>query len=270
MDLLNAGSAKAWLGHLQVMNAARNHTSALIVEDDVDWDVRVHEQAALVAAAVRNLTVPAAGVDEWPWGDDWDVLWLGHCGESLPYEEGKEPAEEEFDDDEADANLEVKETAPRRRRTKTSGKAERDDGLPGPDDFITLYDPSLPPTIGSYDSRMSGASQSTRWVQHAAGPICTFAYAVTAASVARMLSMEHGNEQAFDLWLHSRCRSRELRCFTVNPEMFHHHVAGGLAASLVNEGLVSDGARNYTENILYSARCNVERGDDELVSCRHR
>ncbi|KAK7701432.1 hypothetical protein SLS57_011717 [Botryosphaeria dothidea] len=281
---LNEGSAKAWLGHLQVLEAARNYSSALIMEDDSDWDVRIHEQAALVAEAVRNLTVPKTETREWPWGEDWDVLWLGHCGERLPYEDEPEDVDEEGEHEDSSAapdegseavaqkeDLEAKVKTPSKPEEKMERRSPPPPGeLPGEDDYITLYDSTLPPTIGSYDPRMSGDSQDTRWVQHAAGPICTFAYAVTGASVARMLAMKHGNEQAFDLWMHTRCRNRELRCFTVNPEMFHHHVAAGLPSSLVNEGQVDNGGKNYTENIMYSARCNWNRPDDQLVSCRSR
>ncbi|KAH7057440.1 hypothetical protein B0J12DRAFT_414232 [Macrophomina phaseolina] len=271
---LNEGSAKAWLGHLQVLEAARNFSSALIMEDDADWDVKIHEQAALVAEAVRNLTVPKTETREWPWGEDWDVIWLGHCGERLPYEDEDDAGdviEEESGEAEQNESLEVKVKAPTTAEKKMERRSPLPPGMvPGEDDYITLYDPTLPPTIGSYDPRMSGDSQETRWVQHAAGPICTFAYAVTGASVARMLAMKHGNEQAFDLWMHTRCRNRELRCFTVNPEMFHHHIAAGLPSSLVNEGQVDNGGKNYTENIMYSARCNWNRPDDQLISCRSR
>ncbi|OJD33873.1 glycosyltransferase family 25 protein [Diplodia corticola] len=313
--ILNEGSARAWLAHLQVMRAAQNYSSALILEDDADWDVRVHRQAGWVAEAVRNLTVPRTETREWPWGEDWDVLWLGHCGERLPYDEDEEPGEEgpgggggeegvvveaeevevvtekvvgadggsaapdegaeEVAAQQQQQKTEQKENLEAKVKTPTSEKLPIDKAkrlppgqLPGEDDYITMYDPTLPPTIGSYDPRMSGDSEETRWVQHAAGPICTFAYAVTAASVAKMLAMRHGDEQAFDLWMHSRCRSRELRCFTVNPEMFHHHVAAGLPSSLVNEGQVGGSGKNYTENIMYSARCNWDKPDDQLVSCR--
>lgn len=244
------------------------------MEDDADWDVKIHEQAALVAEAVRNLTVPKTETREWPWGEDWDVIWLGHCGERLPYEDEDDAGdviEEESGEAEQNESLEVKVKAPTTAEKKMERRSPLPPGMvPGEDDYITLYDPTLPPTIGSYDPRMSGDSQETRWVQHAAGPICTFAYAVTGASVARMLAMKHGNEQAFDLWMHTRCRNRELRCFTVNPEMFHHHIAAGLPSSLVNEGQVDNGGKNYTENIMYSARCNWNRPDDQLISCRSR
>ena len=55
--------------------------SALILEDDVDWDVALRRQIGPVAAAVRLLTDadPARG----PFGDDWDLLFLGHCGDAL-------------------------------------------------------------------------------------------------------------------------------------------------------------------------------------------
>ena len=56
--------------------------SALILEDDVDWDVALRQQIGPVAAAVRMLT-DAAGPVRGPYGDDWDLLFLGHCGDAL-------------------------------------------------------------------------------------------------------------------------------------------------------------------------------------------
>ncbi|KAF2146420.1 glycosyltransferase family 25 protein [Aplosporella prunicola CBS 121167] len=241
---LNTGSAKAWLAHLQVIATAGNFTTALIMEDDSDWDIRIHEQARNISAALRKLTRTA---NPEPWGDNWDILWLGHCGEKMPFEEEKEPEQD-------DANSHFRE---RKRKEQN----------PFADDYITYYDETLPKVIGSYDPRMSDPKH-LRWVQHATGPICTFAYAVNRASVGKMLAMQHGNEQAFDLWMHTRCRSHDLRCYSSNPEIFHHQQAAGQASSLVNEGKVIDEHRgNRTENIMFSARCNAERGDDDLVSC---
>ncbi|OJJ47380.1 hypothetical protein ASPZODRAFT_1947666 [Penicilliopsis zonata CBS 506.65] len=61
--------------------------SALIIEDDADWDVSLKTQLQSFAHAVRALQ----GADEAisPYGDAWDVLWMGHCGitcaEQAPY-----------------------------------------------------------------------------------------------------------------------------------------------------------------------------------------
>jgi hypothetical protein len=54
--------------------------SALIFEDDADWDVAIKAQMLQVARGTRwllgnsNSTIPYS-----PYGDGWDVLWIGHC-----------------------------------------------------------------------------------------------------------------------------------------------------------------------------------------------
>lgn len=53
-----------------------NFSSALILEDDADWDVAIREQTPLIANAIRDLTNGVVG----PWGFNWDYLALGHCG----------------------------------------------------------------------------------------------------------------------------------------------------------------------------------------------
>ena len=97
----------------------QNLTSALVLEDDVDWDIRIKSQMTDFARATRLLIQPLPGttdtfldptnprprfpneghVDfrfeeqhvvseptESPFGDirRWDVLWLGHCGARFP------------------------------------------------------------------------------------------------------------------------------------------------------------------------------------------
>ncbi|KUJ13305.1 uncharacterized protein LY89DRAFT_687467 [Mollisia scopiformis] len=76
------GEAFNWLAHLDLMKliAAQDYTTALILEDDVDWDVSIKEQMKLLSDAVREFTY-AAPEEEGPYGERWDVLWLGHCGE---------------------------------------------------------------------------------------------------------------------------------------------------------------------------------------------
>jgi hypothetical protein len=102
----------------------RNLSSALIFEDDADWDVRLRDQLRNFALSSRALTQPLAGVEPFtyadatyphpsdtspaslndfafdslpatvapassPYGDEWDVLWLGHCGMHFPFANGK-------------------------------------------------------------------------------------------------------------------------------------------------------------------------------------
>ncbi|OAP57605.1 hypothetical protein AYL99_08343 [Fonsecaea erecta] len=76
------GSAKAWLAHLDMIKyvVASGLSSAFIIEDDLDWDTAIHEQMRLVSDNVRNFTGTPVS-DPSPFGNAWDVLWLGHCGE---------------------------------------------------------------------------------------------------------------------------------------------------------------------------------------------
>ena len=76
------GSARAWLAHLNIVKhvVASGLSSAFIIEDDLDWDTAIHEQMRLVSDNVRNFTQTPV-YDSSPFGNAWDVLWLGHCGE---------------------------------------------------------------------------------------------------------------------------------------------------------------------------------------------
>lgn len=76
------GSARAWLAHLDLLKfvVASGFSTAMIVEDDVDFDVTLRTQMMLVSDNVRNFT-GATEDDLTPYGKHWDVLWIGHCGE---------------------------------------------------------------------------------------------------------------------------------------------------------------------------------------------
>ncbi|KAL4813951.1 hypothetical protein BDW67DRAFT_187214 [Aspergillus spinulosporus] len=53
------------------------------MEDDADWDVTMKTQLQTFAIAVRALqgaAVETTGNSSSPYGDSWDILWLGHCG----------------------------------------------------------------------------------------------------------------------------------------------------------------------------------------------
>ncbi|PWY78258.1 hypothetical protein BO70DRAFT_363143 [Aspergillus heteromorphus CBS 117.55] len=54
--------------------------SAIVMEDDVDWDVTIKTQLQSFALAVRALQGTDQNATTSPYGDDWDILWLGHCG----------------------------------------------------------------------------------------------------------------------------------------------------------------------------------------------
>ena len=76
-----------WRAH---MNAAasildNNLSSALILEDDADWDVSLKTQLTQFALGSRHiLNASTSSEPQSPYGDGWDMLWIGHCAQSRP------------------------------------------------------------------------------------------------------------------------------------------------------------------------------------------
>lgn len=61
---------------------AENIQSALIFEDDADWDIGFRAQLKQLARGAKYLQkVDEDAVTRSPYGDSWDMLWLGHCGQ---------------------------------------------------------------------------------------------------------------------------------------------------------------------------------------------
>lgn len=60
--------------------------TALLVEDDADWDVAIKDQLSMVAPLIRSVSNSARTNQSngSPYGDAWDLLWLGHCGDLTP------------------------------------------------------------------------------------------------------------------------------------------------------------------------------------------
>ena len=86
---LSRGYALSFLGHLNAIRQAAKHSTTLIVEDDADWDIALRTQMPHIAEAVRNLTIFRPNSEEIlypPYGKEWDILWLGHCGDSIPFD----------------------------------------------------------------------------------------------------------------------------------------------------------------------------------------
>ncbi|RMZ76359.1 hypothetical protein DV738_g4961, partial [Chaetothyriales sp. CBS 135597] len=90
----------SWRAHINALSAIveEGWGSALILEDDLHWDVRLKEQLqnfALASDVFLRTEGGAATIDlrdadtsnipkTSPYGDDWDILWIGHCGMDLP------------------------------------------------------------------------------------------------------------------------------------------------------------------------------------------
>ncbi|KAJ9643832.1 hypothetical protein H2204_001977 [Knufia peltigerae] len=73
-----------WRAHMDVLQmiVAENIQSALIFEDDADWDIGFRAQLKQLARGAKYLQkVDEDAVTRSPYGDSWDMLWLGHCGQ---------------------------------------------------------------------------------------------------------------------------------------------------------------------------------------------
>ncbi|KAE8348916.1 hypothetical protein BDV28DRAFT_142409 [Aspergillus coremiiformis] len=75
------GEIGSWRAHMNAIQkvVSEQLTSALIIEDDIDWDVTLKNQLQEFALGSRAVQRDrgASGI---PYGGDWDLLWLGHCG----------------------------------------------------------------------------------------------------------------------------------------------------------------------------------------------
>ncbi|KAI0165051.1 glycosyltransferase family 25 protein [Hypoxylon sp. FL1284] len=247
----NLGS---WRGH---MNAVRRIIedgldSALIMEDDMDWDVRLKPQLERVAQGARALLSSASDPNS-PYGDNWDLMWLGHCGEVFP-ETLDENKEKPIDD-------------PGIRYMSRKFVIENDMTVPPKDRVTGLVD-------------FKNNPEYTRWVHVTGAPICTFAYALSQRGARKVLfdlSVDHLNGP-FDNALAGLCRRAvsswgvedpvaagdrglDAKCISVTPPIFFHHKAKGLVNGDSDIQTVTDGKtrdKGTTENIVWSARNNIQ------------
>jgi hypothetical protein len=97
----------------------------------------------------------------------------------------------------------------------------------------TIYpDPTMPSFHGLHIDTQNFLSPiplppKHRIVHQSQRVLCTFAYGVTRASAARILrDLSHEEEthgtEAYDVRILEACRDMSWRCWSVNPELFHH------------------------------------------------
>lgn len=255
------------------------------MEDDMDWDVRLKPQLELAAAGARAImsalpdalfptgrASPSSQPPVSPYGDDWDVLWLGHCGEPFPEDL---PENQNLPDSDGGFQAMARK-------------------------WTILNDATVPPPsrlTGLVDFAAHGPPR-TRWVHVSAAPICSFAYALSRAGARKVLyemSVGDGGLVApFDNALAGMCRravgswsgalgAREgaaaagdedgagglgAKCVSVTPPLFFHHKARGLVkgdsdiqeyggGGIGEEDMPEVRERGSTENIMWSARLNL-------------
>ncbi|KAI0837900.1 glycosyltransferase family 25 protein [Hypoxylon sp. FL0890] len=301
----SSGAKGSWRSHMNALRAVvrDNLQSALIMEDDIDWDIRIKSQLQTFASASRTWlresksdkrqnelldfvppsllarrgavaavaghsenavqSTSAAGVanqaHQTPYGDDWDVLWLGHCGADLPSDQSPIPP--------LRVAIPNDETVPAPKHLK-----------PHPFALQDKLGKEYPP--------------HTRIVHASSGNVCSLAYAVSHRGARKLLSeFDAHYETQWDLMLQKWCEGKYATkdkslsdaeakgdtkfqeagpvCITVQPPLFSHYYAKGGSSNIVGQG---GGYAKGTGSpyIRFSVRENLKRlvtgaPDSELV-----
>jgi hypothetical protein len=263
------GAIGAWRAHMNVLRKMvdENITSALIMEGDADWDIRIKSQLETFARASRVILQPQSSTFQpptghftadirlldghkpgiqpttSPYGDvhNWDVLWLGHCGARMPPPDWNPPIPR--------FAILNDETVPEKQHI---------DKEFGDDQLTTQY------------------PEHTRLISKNYFTLCTFAYAVTLPA-ARSILYELGvrrSSLAFDQSLSTLCNGEDdrpmLRCLSVVPTLFQHHRPIARKSSWSNiDKLGAEGDADadepvyskiaYTKNIRWSTQGNLRQ-----------
>ncbi|KAK3186261.1 hypothetical protein K4F52_005025 [Lecanicillium sp. MT-2017a] len=266
-ERLGDASIGSWRAHLNAVReiVSRNLSSALIFEDDVDWDIRIRDQLQDFARSSRALIQPLAdhsgsyadptypeapadtetGPTEFkldylrpttnptlsPYGDDWDVLWLGHCGMHFPF---------------------AKNAIPKGRVVH-----ENDDTVAEKKHLWTFNKPF---------TLKEDYAEHTRVVHHSQEGVCSLGYAVSQRGARRLLHEVALKDMsdAYDILLRFFCEGthgrRRATCLTTQPALFHHHRPVGPNSAASDIGNHGEGfhATASTDMLRWSVRLNAE------------
>lgn len=242
-----------------------NIASALILEDDADWDLRIKQQMTDFAKASRLLVQPLPGAkDQYldptypqpqpddnptnfyvdrdhtarpttsPYGDldKWDMFWIGHCGTYFP-SAAKSP-------------------------NRPIGRVVLQDDKTVPEkQHIGIM-------FGDQELR-NEYPQHTRVVTRANRNICTYGYALSLQG-ARHLLYEFGIrrlDSPTDIALRSYCDGDERpvrTCLTVQPELIGQHRPVGDKSAFSNiAGYPGFNEQAFSRNIRWSTKLNLEK-----------
>jgi hypothetical protein len=213
------------------------------MEDDVDWDVRIKDILRDYALSSNGLlrsqdsdgtitsfdqlpTVPETKTS--PYGDGWDVLWLGHCGMNF--------------------------------KTGESRVIHANDITVPETQYLRSWDANEETPLAIYPNH-------TRISIPQSDGVCSLAYAVSqkgARSILHSIGLEK-LDNAFDIMLRNFCAGtdgrEQHRCFGVLPQIFDHHRRKGSVSG--DSDIADHGERNrdkaLTLNIRWSVRMNMAR-----------
>ena len=217
-------------------------SSALIIEDDSDWDVSFKDRLNDFARGSRFLSEQSSNgaTPHSPYGDNWDMLWLGHC-----------------------AITECPAYHPHTSSDHSGSPPQRQRYLLENDHTVPL--PGHRFNIGTIPDLSSYADQ-TRAVFRADGGICLYAYALSFLGAQKVLRAQAVRKTwaPIDVGFSEMCldTATPFNCIGVFPQLVESHkTAGRLDRDSDNANFSHDDIRELasTANIVYPTRVNVER-----------
>ena len=197
----------------------------MVIEDDSDWDVDLKAQLERFALGSQHLlnSFEKQKPPHSPYGDDWDLLWLGHCSSGPDKEDNRRFV------------IENDPTVAPPQHRMNYGKT---------------------PDMNAY-------SNSTRIVFKAISGVCTYAYALSFRGAQKFLyhtSMSIYGKPV-DLGLSDMCwnKDRNFRCIGTFPQLIDTHKPAGSMSkdSDIGQGDTTVRKKGFTHNIVHSMRLNV-------------
>ncbi|ORY15689.1 hypothetical protein BCR34DRAFT_671977 [Clohesyomyces aquaticus] len=253
---LDEGQLGNWRSHMNILRTIveQNISSALILEDDADWDIRIKSQMQDFARAARLLVQPFPGTTE----------------------QFLDPTHSEPTEGQQVQNFEVGKDHTSKPRTSPYGDIDRWDLLCDvktplgraviPNDETVPEPQHLNMQFGN-DELKKEYPAHTRVVSRARENVCTLGYAISLPGARRVLYELGVNKLTgpTDLALRSVCdgsHDRKSRtCLTVQPQLFQHHRPVGAMSTFSD---ISDHGEDYnhqafTRNVRWSTRVNLPK-----------
>lgn len=255
---------KCWRAHMNVLRhiVDKNIASAIIAESDFDWDVNIKNQMQHFAKASSLLLhsgkphaihrledAPSSSIPKTSaYGDldRWDILWLGHCGMSVP---------------------------------PPSGPADYPRGR------VAFHDPTVPERSQlryfqyvNDNVLKNEYPDHTRLVHWANRGICQSTYAVSQRGARKMLFAMGVNQfyAPVDLMTRDLCDTGlgkdapRANCVSVQPPLFMNHRPAGPKSGFsdIDDPIPDFNYVPVTRNIRLSTKMNLKSlvlGSTELV-----
>ncbi|KAG8525285.1 uncharacterized protein KY384_008929 [Bacidia gigantensis] len=240
-----AGELGCLVSHVRTWNkmVANNISSALIMESDADWDLRIASILQPLPRAISRMVdfaswprlptnnpndapdVPPSPSPNHPYGLNWDILWLGHCGSN---NEG------------------------------TSRIYSWNDSSVPPENKEFVFDNGL-----NADQHIPG----TRALYQFQRTTCSTAYAITLPGAKKLAKYFKEADNNLDLELSGVCaRHADMVCLAVWPQVItacqsDSNIAHSGAGDIVNTPDDGDGPSDVKAGpaLQFSARKNAER-----------